>query len=765
MKKPLALALAAALGLPLAACSPGNDAGSDPAASADAPAQSLAGRTTDGSVVDDERAGEAASENPFFQPSTLQYEFPRFDLIADEHYSPAFERGMAEHREEIEAIARNPEAASFENTIVAMERAGALLGRVSRVFFNLAGAHINDAMREVQGDMAPKLSAHSDAILLNRALFERVDGLYQQRGELDLDAESLRLLERYHTDFVRAGARLDDAQQDRLREMNSRLATLQTTFTQNVQREVNASAVFFDSREDLAGLSDAEIRAAADAAAEDGQEGRFKIALMNTTGQPPLTNMTNREARQKVFEASIERGAKGGDYDNREIVAEMVRLRAERAQLLGYEDHAHFVLEEATAGTKDAVNDMLGRLGPAAVANARREAAELQRVIDAEGGDFELAGWDWQHYAEKVRQEKYDFDESVLRPYFELDSVLVNGVFHAATELFGITFRERPDLPTYHPDVRVWEVFDHDGESLALFVGDFYARSSKRGGAWMNAYVPQSNLLETRPVVGNHQNIPKPPDGEPTLMTFDEVTTMFHEFGHAVHGMFSDVRYPRFAGTSVPRDFVEYPSQVFEMWATWPSVLANYAKHHETGEQIPQELIDRVEAASAFNEGYRSTEYLAASILDQAFHQLGPDETPSDVIAFEKQALEESGMDFGPIPPRYRTTYFSHTFSGGYSAGYYSYIWSEVLDADSVEWFRESGGLTRENGDHFRDTLLSRGGTKDAMELYQDFTGREPRLEPLLIRRGFTDDGGASEVGRDPEPTTPGTPPQGGSQR
>ncbi|MGY6517100.1 MAG: M3 family metallopeptidase [Lysobacteraceae bacterium] len=752
MKKPLALALAAALGLPLAGCGDTTD-------------ESLAGRTTDGSLIDGERAGEQAAENPFFQPSPLQFGFPQFDQIQNAHYAPAFERGMAEHRDEVEAIARNPEAPSFENTIVAMERSGQLLGRVSRVFFNLAGTHTNDEMRAVQAEMAPKLAAHQDAILLNRALFERVDGLHQRRAELDLDPESLRLLERYHTDFVRAGARLDDAQQDRLRELNGRLATLQTTFTQNVQREVNASAVFFDSRDMLDGLSEAEIQAAADAAREDGRDGEYKIALMNTTGQPPLASMANRDARQRVFEASINRGSRGGDYDQREIVAEMVRLRAERAQLLGYEDHAHFVLEEATAGTREAVNEMHARLGPAAVANARREAELLQARIEADGGDYQLAGWDWAYYAEKVRQDQYELDESALRPYFELDSVLVNGVFHAATELFGITFQERPDLPVYHPDVRVWEVFDHDGESLALFVGDFYARSNKRGGAWMNAYVPQSHLLGTRPVVGNHQNIPRPPDGEPTLMTFDEVTTMFHEFGHAVHGIFSDVQYPRFAGTSVPRDFVEYPSQVFEMWATWPSVLANYARHHETGERIPQELLDRVEAAARFNEGFRSTEYLAASIIDQDFHQLGPDEAPTDVIAFEEQSLANAGMDFAPVPPRYRTTYFSHTFSGGYSAGYYSYIWSEVLDADSVEWFKENGGLTRENGDHFRATLLSRGGTKDAMELYEDFTGRQPRLQPLLIRRGFTDDGGASEVGADPEPTAPGTVPPGSGQR
>lgn len=732
-KTPLALALASALTLTLAAC--GSREPTQPAAEPGV-SDAAAGPT------DDQAAATAAStqDNPLLQASPLQFGYPQFDLIRDEHFGPALEQGMAEHQAEIQAIADSAEAPSFDNTIVAMERAGELLGRTQRIFMNLAGADSNEARQAIQAEMAPKLAAHMDAIVLNEALFQRIETLHGQREALGLDAEAAYLLERYHNDFVRAGARLSEQDKDTLRNLNGQIASLQTRFTQNVQNETNASAVLFDSREALAGMSDAAIEAAARAATNAGHDGKFQIALQNTTGQPPLSDLTDRSSRQRLHEASVSRGSRGGEFDNREIVAQLVKLRAERARLLGAPNHAAYVLEDVTAGTTTAVNDMLARLAPPAVANARQEAADIQAVINAEGHDFELAAWDWAFYAEKVRRERFDLDENELKPYFELNRVLEDGVFYAATELFGITFKPRPDLPVYHPDARVWEVFDADGSSLALFVGDFYARPSKRGGAWMNAYVQQSNLLGNRAVVGNHQNIPKPPDGEPTLMTLDEVTTMFHEFGHALHGMFSDVTYPRFAGTSVPRDFVEFPSQVYEMWATWPSVLANYARHYQTGEALPQELLDKVQAAENFNQGFRTTEYLASSLLDQAFHQIGPDQAPQDVLAFEAQALAEAGVDFAPVPPRYHTTYFSHTFSGGYSAGYYSYIWSEVLDADSVQWFHENGGLSRENGDHFRATLLSRGGSRPAMELYRDFTGREPDLQPLLVRRGLADD-------------------------
>lgn len=735
-KQPLALAFAALLALPLAACGP-QETPDAPAATEQTPAPEAAAQGAAAQGADP----QATETNPLMEASTQPFGYPRFDLIKDEHFAPALDQGMAEQRREIDAIANNAEPASFENTIVAIERTGRLLERAQRIFMNLSGAHTNDTLQSVQAEMAPKLAAHLDAILLDESLFQRVQSLYDTRAELGLDAEATQLLERYYTDFVRAGARLSSDDKEKLKELNAELATLQTQFTQNVLKETNASAVVFDSRDALAGLSDSEIEAAAKAASAAGQDGKFQIPLQNTTGQPPLTDMTDRAARQRLHEASVNRGSKGGEFDNRALVAQIVKLRAQRAQLLGYPNHAAYVLEDATAGTTKAVNDLLAKLAPAAVANARREAADMQAIIDAEKGGFELAAWDWAHYAEKVRQKQFDFDASQLRPYFELNRVLNDGVFYAATQLYGITFKERTDLPVYQEDVRVWDVMDADGSPLAIFIGDFYARPSKRGGAWMNAYVQQNNLLGTKPVVGNHQNIPKPADGEPTLMTLDEVTTMFHEFGHALHGMFSNVTYPRFAGTSVPRDFVEYPSQVNEMWALWPEILANYAKHHETGEPIPQALLDKIQASETFNQGYATTEYLAATLLDQAFHQLGPDEAPTDVIAFEAEALAKAGVDFAPVPPRYRTTYFSHTFAGGYSAGYYSYIWSEVLDADSVRWFKDNGGLKRENGDHFRNTLLSRGGSRPAMDLFRDFTGADPDIQPLLIRRGLTDDG------------------------
>ena len=686
-----------------------------------------------------EVAPDEEMENPFFEAFTLPFGMPPFDRIEDEHFQPALEQGMAEQAREVEAIATNPEPPTFDNTIVALERSGRLLDRVGRVFSNLTGAHTNEKLQEVQREISPRLAAHRDSILLSPDLFARIDALYQRRGELDLDPESDRLIERYHNDFVRAGARLSEEQKTRLKEINSELAELATQFSQNVLNEVNDSALVVETAEELDGLTDSEIRAAAAEAEERGLEGKYVLALQNYTNQPQLSSLTNRDVRERLMAASLARGSRGNEYDNREIVSRTFGLRAERARMLGYDNYAQYVLEEQTAGSVDAVNDMLGNLAPVAVANARQEAADLQAMIDRlEEEPFELASWDWSFYAEKVRQDRYDFDDSEIRPYFELDNVLKNGIFYAANRLFGLTFEERDDLPTYHPDVRVFEVFDHDGEPLAIFLGDFYARGTKRGGAWMNSYAVQSELLDGRPVVGNHQNISKPPQGEPTLMTLNEVTTMFHEFGHALHGMFSDVTYPRFAATSVPRDFVEYPSQVFEMWAVWPEVLENYALHHETGERIPQDLLERVLAAEKFNEGFRSTEYLAASIIDQDYHQLGPDEIPSadEILDFEARSLAEAGMDFDPVPPRYRTTYFSHIM-GGYAAGYYSYIWSEVLDADSVAWFKEHGGLTRENGDHFRATLLSRGGSKDAMELYLDFAGREPDISHLLDRRGL----------------------------
>ncbi len=681
-----------------------------------------------------------ASENPLLVESDLRFGYPRFDRIREEHFLPAYERAMAGELSEIEAIASQPADPSFENTLVALERSGLLLGTVERIFSNLNGTITSPGMQAIEKEMAPKLAAHRDTILLHPALFARVATLYRNRERLGLDPESLRLVERTHEDFIRAGARLGDADKTRLKAIHAEIAVLHTTFTQNVLKERNARAVVVGDPVSLGGLSDAEIATAAAAAKAAGHEGKHLLPLLNTTGQPALGSLRDRDLRRRILEASVTRGSQGGDYDNRAVVSRLARLRAERARLLGYPSHAAYQLELQTAKEVATVNTLLARLAKPAVANARREAAAMQDLVDESKGGFTLAAQDWDFYAEKVRQSRYAFDESQLRPYFEMNRVLVDGVFHAATLLYGITFQERQDLPKYHPDTRVFEVFDRDGSPLALFIVDWYARPTKRGGAWMNSYVSQSTLLDRRPVIANHLNVPKPPSGEPTLLTYDEVNTAFHEFGHALHGMLSRVRYPRFSGTSVPRDFVEFPSQVNEMWMTWPSVLTHYARHHQTGEPIPDALVEKVRAAQRFNQGFKTTEYLAAALLDQAWHQLAPEGVPpaERVIEFETAALARAGVDFAPVPPRYRSTYFSHIFgSSSYSAGYYSYLWSEVLDADSVEWFKANGGPTRANGDRFRETVLSRGGSDEAMNLFRAFLGREPQIDPLLRRRGL----------------------------
>ncbi len=694
------------------------------------------------------RAGEGAAVasiesraeavNPFFEESALYLHYPEFGRIENAHYLPAFERGMAEQIAEVSAITEQSAEPAFENTILALELSGQLLNRVSAVFYSLSSAHTNDAIRALEQQLAPELAAHDDKLVLNRTLFARIKTLFDQRAALELDAESLRLLEQYHVDFVRAGAALNSEQQQRMKEINAQTAVLQTQYSQNVLSEVNALAIVVDFREELSGLSEGMIVAAAEEASSRDMPGKFVIPLLNTSGQPSLSNLQNRSLRERIHSTSLSRGSRGGDFDNREILSNVLRLRAERAQLLGYANHADYVLEDATAATVAAVNQRLSELAPAAVANAIREASDLQQTIIDEGQDFELAAWDWQFYSEKLRAARYDFDESQLQPYFEIDNVLKRGVFFAAEKLYGITFQERSDLPVYQEDVRVFEVFDAVGTTLGIFMADPYARSTKNGGAWMNAYVSQSDLMNTQPIVANHWNVTKPQAGEPALLTLDEVNTLFHEFGHALHGLFSNVEYPYFAGTRVPRDFVEYPSQVNEMWATWPEVLENYALHYETGEPMPRELLDKVLSTQKFNQGFSTTEYLAASILDQAFHQLTPEQVPGadEIVAFEENALRRAGIDLDVVPPRYRSTYFSHIM-GGYSAGYYSYIWSEVLDADTVEWFKENGGLLRENGDHFRRTLLSRGGSVDAMSLFRNFRGRDADIEPLLERRGL----------------------------
>ena len=677
--------------------------------------------------------------NPLLTESPLPFHYPQFNLIKDEHFAPAFAQGMADQLKEVDAIATNPAAPTFENTIAALEKTGTLLTRVSAFFFNLSGCNTNPALQTIETDIAPKLAAHNDTINLNPVLFARVKQLYDARDTLGLDPESKRLLWRYYKDFVRAGALLAPADQEKLRKLNGDLASLQASFIQTTLKEVNASAILFDTKEELAGLSEAQLSAAVAAAKAAGHEGKYLVKLQNTTGQPPLTDLTNHATREKIMAASLARGSRGGEFDTRGIVSNLARKRAERANLLGYPTHAAYQLDEQTVGSVDTLNKLLAQLAPAAVANARREAADMEAIIAQEKGNFTFGAADWQPYSEKVRHARYAFDESQLKPYFELDHVLLDGVFFAAHRLYGLSFKERHDLPVYEPTVRVFDVYNADGSQLAIFLADYYARSNKNGGAWESAYISASGLLGTHPVVANHLNIPRPPVGQPTLLTYDEVRTMFHEFGHALHEMFSDVRYPRFAGTSVPTDFVEYPSQVNEMWAVWPEVLQNYAKHYQTGAPIPADLIAKVEAAKKFNQGFTTTEYLAAALLDQAWHQLKPSEVPSaeGVVAFETAALKKYGVDFAPVPPRYRTTYFSHAFAGGYSGGYYSYLWSEVLDADTVVWIKEHGGLKRENGDILRSRLLSRGGSQDALKLFHDVTGREPYLEPLLVRRGL----------------------------
>ncbi|MFP5334020.1 MAG: M3 family metallopeptidase [Actinomycetes bacterium] len=679
-------------------------------------------------------------DNPFAAASPLPYGLPPFDRIADEHFGPAFDVGMAEHRREVEQVLADPAEPTFGNTVEALERSGALLSRVSRTFFNLTSSHAGDTLRSLEEELAPRLSAHQDSISLDPRLLQRLEHLWSRRDELGLDAEQARLLERYRTDVRRAGAALGEAEQERLRAINERLSTLAATFSHRLLAETNDLAVHVTSAEELEGLSEDAVAAAAEAARGRGLDG-YLLTLVLPTGQPALASLRSRALRERIHRASVTRGLRGNGTDTRELLTEIVRLRAERAALLGYADHASYVVEDQTAGSVDVVLDMLGSLVGPAVANARAEAAELERALLADGEEGPLQAWDWAYYAERVRAERYAVDGAQLRPYFELERVLHDGVFHAANRLYGLTFTPRPDLPVYHPDVRVFEVHDADGSALGLFLCDWFARDTKQGGAWMSSYVEQSHLLDERPVVVVNLNVPRPPRGEPALMTVDEVDTAFHEFGHALHGLLSDVTYPRFSGTTVPRDFVEFPSQVNEMWAWWPAVLANYAVHHRTGEPLPANLVERLLESRSYGEGFATTEYLAAALLDLAWHRRGADAepvAPQDVEAFERETLESLGIAIDAVPPRYRTSYFAHIFAGGYGAGYYSYIWSEVLDADTVEWFRQNGGLRRENGDVFRQRLLSRGGAVDPMEAFTAVRGRGPDLAPLLKRRGLT---------------------------
>jgi peptidyl-dipeptidase Dcp len=683
------------------------------------------------------RADASMADNPFFTESPLPYHYPPFDRIIEADYEPAFERGMADQLREVQAIASNPDRPTFENTIVALDLSGQILARVSAVFDDLTSTVSDPRMQGIDTRMSPLRSAHRDAIYLNAPLFARVSALYDRRSSLGLDPESMRLLERYYSLFVRAGARLSDSDKARMKAMNSELASLETAFTQNVLKEKNADGIVVADRASLAGLTEPEIERAADTAKAQHLDGKFVIPLLNTTGQPELASLQDRALRERIMDASQARGRHGGPYDNRSTVLAIVRLRAQRAALLGFENFAAYTVDDQTAQNVGAVDRLLSQLAAPSISKAKQEAADMQAIIDREHGGFQLASWDWAFYSEKVRADRYAFDESKLKPYFELNHVLEDGVFYAAHRLYGITFKERHDLPVYQPDVRVFEVFDADGSHLAFLLEDFYARPSKEGGAWMNQFVAQSRLLGTQAVIGNHHNIPKPPAGEPTLLTFDEVVTLFHEFGHGLHGMFSSVKYPFFSGTRVPRDFVEYPSQTNEMWAAYPDVVRNYAKDYRTGEPMPAELLDKMLATQKFNQGFETSEYLEATVIDWAWHELKPDQVPDDVPAFDLATLRRYGMDFAPVPPRYWSDYFSHTFSGGYASGYYSYIWADVLVADSIEWFNTHGGLLRANGDHYRATVLSHGGSVDAMTLFREFTGSDPDVAPLLRRRGL----------------------------
>lgn len=680
------------------------------------------------------------SDNPILRPSTLPHGLPDYANIRPEHYAPAFEAALAEHRAEVEAVASSVEEPTFENTIVALERSGRALSRASAVFFTVTSADSTPLTDALEAELAPVLAAHNDAITLDPRLFGRIRTIHDAR-DVDLDAESRYLLERSYTRFVRSGALLDDEQKARLRLLNEQLSSITTRFEKNLLADTNDLAVHVDDAAALAGLDAAQLASARAAAEGRGLEG-YLITLPLYSGHPLLASLTVRDTRERIMAASLARGHRGGEFDNGETLLEIVRLRAERAALLGFRSHADYVISDQTAGTPERVTTLLDQLAAPAARNLLAEEKRMQALADemqdALGEPrFALESWDRAFYAEAVRSRSFAVDSAALRPYFELERVLHDGVFAAAGELYGLAFVERPDLPAYNSEVRVWEVLDADGSSLGLYLGDFFTRDSKRGGAWMNSLVARSSLLGTSSVVANNLNISRPEAGDPALLSIDEVETLFHEFGHALHGLFASVTYPRFAGTSVFRDFVEFPSQVNEMWARWPEILRRYAIHVETGQPLDPAVVERMRAAATWGEGFATSEYLASAILDLAWHDLGAPVRVDDIEAFENSVLAAAGLDSVIAPPRYASSYFAHVFSGGYSAGYYSYIWSEILDADTVEWFTENGGLRRENGDRFRRIVLGIGGSADPLAAYREFRGRDAVIEPLLRRRGL----------------------------
>ncbi|ABI38433.1 peptidyl-dipeptidase Dcp. Metallo peptidase. MEROPS family M03A [Shewanella sp. MR-4] len=694
----------------------------------------LAGCSTQDTKTTNVTAVQA--QNPLFQASTLQYQAPDFSVIKDEHFQPALEQGIKEHYQEILTIANNPAAPTFDNTIVAMEKSGALLTRASSVFYNLAGSNSNPALRKIQGEMAPKMAAHSDNINLNPALFARIETIYNDRNNLGLTPEAVRLVEVYHQRFIMAGAKLTDEQKVKIRALNEEQSTLTNEFSQRLLRLTKEIAIVVDNKEQLAGLTDSEITSAANDAKAAGHEGKYLINITNTTRQPVLASLENRELRQRIWEASANRGLTG-ENETASLVSRLAQLRAERAALLGYENWASYRLAPQMAKTPEAVYSMFGSMVPAVVTNTEKEAADIQAMIDKTGGKFELAPWDWEFYAEKVRQEKYALDANSIRPYFEFNRVLEDGVFYTLKELYGVTLKPRPDLPVYHPDVKAYEMFDADGSSMAIFYADYFAREGKRGGAWMSSFVGQSFLEGTKPVVVNVMNIKKAPEGQPTFVSYNEVTTMFHEMGHGTHGMFSKVTYPSLAGTSVSRDFVEFPSTFEEDWAAHPKVLANYAKHYETGKPIPDDLLQKLLKSGSFNQGFDTLEYMAAALVDMEWHSLSPDAPLQDVATFEANALKKHGLNITAVPPRYKSTYFAHAFPGGYSASYYAYMWSEILAADAYAYVQTQGGLNREIGMKYRKTIREVGNSIAPMEAYKNFRGQEPTTEGLLNRRGL----------------------------
>ena len=681
----------------------------------------------------------ATRTNPLLAPSTLQYQAPPFDKIKDTDYQPAIEEGMRQQIAEIDRIANDPNPATFANTIEAMERTGALLTRSAKIFFALTAANTNDSIQKIEADVAPKLAAHNDAIYQNPKLFARVKSLYDQRDRLGLTADGKFLVERYYKQFVRAGSNLNAADQATMRALNQEESKLTQQFREKVLAETNAGAIVVDKKSDLAGMSDTDIASAAERAKERKMPGKYVITLQNTTQQPALESLQNRALRTKILAASEARGNHGGPNDTKAIVTRLADIRGQKAKLLGFPTYAAYVLDDQMAGTPENALKLMTDMVPAATAKARGEAAAMQAIVDKEKGGFKVGPQDWEYYAEKVRKANYDLDVNQVKPYFELNRVINDGVFYAANRLYGLTFKERKDIPVYHPDVRVWEVFDADGTSLALFYGDYFSRPSKSGGAWMDSFVDQSGLMGTRPVVFNVLNFTKPAPDQPCLLSFDDANALFHEFGHALHGMLSNSYYPTLSGTNVPRDFVEFPSQFNEHWSLEPSVFANYAKHYQTGAPMPQELVDKIKSSRTFNQGYATTEYLAAALLDMAWHTLPPGQPVPDVNTFEPAALQKFNIAMTEVPPRYHTTYFNHIWGGGYSAGYYAYLWSELIDDDAYYWFKENGGMTRANGQRFRDMILSRGGSMDEAALYRAFRGRDPIADPLLIERGLKD--------------------------